>query len=223
MLILLLITYELGFSLNLAGLLYIDKRSVTTFEVYLIPLCYMLNSLVLYFFIFEVDRIRLQITEDDILKFKNKYQIRRAQLLVVILSVVSQAICVVILNYQKNVDQHTLSELSVLILSVSSTFIKILTDAFVYWIAIRGIWFLFREYEDRRNVDSISQSNTVPQIKQISILKWKVLISFVIIMAFIETLIVILIRISFNFASREFHLLLVIFGALFYSPLNKVT
>lgn len=41
-------------------------------------------------------------------------------------------------------------------------------------------------------------------------------------MTFIETLFVTLVRLSFSFASRDIHLLLLISGALLYGPLTKL-
>jgi len=82
----LLITYELSFLLSTIGL-YIDSEQATpTLQVYLVPACEMLNSLTLYIFIFEIERIRLFLSEPEKHKFEEKREKIKAILFVVIVS-----------------------------------------------------------------------------------------------------------------------------------------
>lgn len=82
----------------------------------------------------------------------------RALLLVVIVSVVVQTLCVLALNYRTHVNSEAFSDLSIRILSVSSASLKVLTDTFVYWIALRGIWAIFCEYEGQSRAGGINQA-----------------------------------------------------------------
>ena len=84
----LLLTYELCFFLSAIGL-YIDSENPTpTLQVYLVPNCQMLNSITLYIFIFEIERIRLFLSEPDKFKFEEKRENIKAILVVVIISLV---------------------------------------------------------------------------------------------------------------------------------------
>jgi hypothetical protein len=84
----LLLTYELCFMLSTLGLYVDQSRPSPTFQVYLVPACQLLNSMTLYVFIFEIERIRLFLSECDKFKYQEKREIIKAVLIVVIISLV---------------------------------------------------------------------------------------------------------------------------------------
>jgi hypothetical protein len=84
----LLLTYELCFLLSTLGL-YVDQNKPSpTFQIFLVPACQLLNSMTLYVFIFEIERIRLFLSECDKFKYQEKREMIKAVLIVVILSLV---------------------------------------------------------------------------------------------------------------------------------------
>ena len=95
----LLLTYQLSFSLSMLGLYVDHSRPTPTFQVYLVPACQLLNSLTLYVFIFEIDRIRLFLSEFDKFKYQEKRETIKAVLVVVMISLVLQSLSVSVLNY----------------------------------------------------------------------------------------------------------------------------
>lgn len=84
----LLLTYELCFLLSALGLYVDQSRPSPTFQVYLVPACQLLNSMTLYVFIFEIERIRLFLSECDKFKYQEKREMIKAVLIVVIISLV---------------------------------------------------------------------------------------------------------------------------------------
>ena len=106
----------------------------------------MLNSLTLYIFIFEIERIRLFFSEPEKHKYEEKREKIKAILFVVIVSLVIQSLSVSLLNYEMHLSRELYSEFVKLCLSLSSAALKLITDFYIFWIAIRGIWYLFSEY-----------------------------------------------------------------------------
>jgi hypothetical protein len=94
-----------------------------------------------------------------------------------------------------------------------------LTDILVYWIAIRGLRVIFSEYEYRQTVAPISKGK---EISTKSTRKWKIMISIVLFMTFLETLFSMAARLSSSLSDRDTHIFLMVLGALIYSPMNKL-
>lgn len=65
--------------------------------------------------------------------------------------------CVSALNYQTHINNEALSDLSKIILSITSGSLKFCTDFTVYWIGIRGLKVIFSEYEYRQTVTPLSK------------------------------------------------------------------
>ena len=152
----LLLTYQLCFFLTTLGL-YIDKsRPTPTFQVYLVPTCQLLNSMTLYVFIFEIERIRLFLSECDKFKFQEKREMIKAVLIVAIISLVLQSLSVSVLNYDMHQDKSFLHDQIKMSLCLGSAVLKLITDAFVYWIALRGINYLIIEY---KRIAELAQQN----------------------------------------------------------------
>jgi hypothetical protein len=56
------------------------------------------------------------------------------------------------LNYQIYIDEKALSHLTKMMLSISSSSLKIGTDIVVYYIGIRGVKVMFSEYDQRQRL-----------------------------------------------------------------------
>jgi len=107
-------------------------------------------------------------------------------------------------------------------LCLVSALLKVITDAFVYWVALRGINYLIIEY--KRNAElALQDQGSCEPIEKKSVTKWKVLVALIFLVSFIESIFITVVRLSFYFSSQETHLLLMILGALIYGPLTKLT
>jgi hypothetical protein len=147
----LLLTYELCFLLSTLGLYVDQSKPSPTFQVYLVPACQLLNSMTLFFFIFEIERIRLFLSECDKFKYQEKREMTKAVLIVVIISLVLQSLSVSILNYNMHQNKTFLHDQIKMSLCLVSALLKVITDSYVYWVALRGINYLIGEY--KRNAE----------------------------------------------------------------------
>ena len=107
-------------------------------------------------------------------------------------------------------------------LCLVSALLKVITDAFVYFVALRGINYLMIEYKRNAELALQYQGGCQPVEKK-SVTKWKVLVSLIFLVTVIESIFITVVRLSFYFSSQETHLLLMILGALIYGPLTKLT
>ena len=98
-------------------------------------------------------------------------------------------------------------------LSVVSASLNVITDAYVYFLAIRAINYIMKEY--LRNAELQYQQSCGPAEKP-SITKWKVLVSLIFLLTIGESILATLVRLSFSFSEMDDQMNFIILGGLMY-------